>query len=164
MRNVSCRARWVENILKQRDDENKTILSHVAIVIAVFSLFFIIGKWTINNYPDITCFIFLVNALALAFGYMVVATWSIFHSLRITYILPPQLFDIDANYVNSTVDDLKRMFIERLVSDAKKNYRSNYLKMKLLDNSRILLRNALIPLGIAFVYISGVEFLSVFAV
>ena len=95
---------------------------------------------------------------------MVVATWSIFHSLRITYILPPQLFDIDANYVNSTVDDLKRMFIERLVSDAKKNYRSNYLKMKLLDNSRILLRNALIPLGIAFVYISGVEFLSVFAV
>ena len=36
--------------------------------------------------------------------------------------------------------------------------------MKLLDSSRIFLRNALIPLGIAFIYISGIEFLSVFGV
>lgn len=154
----------LESILKHRDDENKTILNHVAIIIAAFSLFFIIGKWTINNYSDITCFILLVNALALAFGYMVVATWTIIRSLGITYTLPPQLSDIGADDINSKVDDLKRMFVERLVSDAKKNFASNILKMKLLNNTRILFRNALISLGIAFVYICGIEFLSVFGV
>ena len=36
----------LEEIFRHRDNENKTILSHVAIIVAIFSLFAVLVKWS----------------------------------------------------------------------------------------------------------------------
>lgn len=151
----------LDDIFRHRDNENKTILSHVAIIVAIFSLFTVLVKWSYQYHDNLSCFLPLIVFLATAFLSMVVSVWSMFLSLSLIYNMPPQLCDIGANDIDSSVTSLRKMFVERMACDAKKNFESNIRKMILLDYSRYFQKTALAFLGISFLYICGVEYLSI---
>ena len=46
----------LDDIFRHRDNENKTILSHVAIIVAIFSLFTVLVKWSYRYHDDIFLF------------------------------------------------------------------------------------------------------------
>lgn len=150
----------LNNIFKHRDEENKNILSHVAIFGAVLSFFYFLGKWTYEHHNDLSYFIPLIIFLCAALFHIVTAIWSISVSLGLPYVMQPQLYEIPKEYTDSSVKVLKKMYIERYANDAKKNHRSNIHKMYLLEYSRFFLRNAIIFLGIAFLFICGKECIS----
>ena len=150
----------LEDIFKLRDDENKTILNHVAIIIAVFSLFYILAKWSYCHHNDLSYFLPLTLYLSFAIVNMTISIWSIFQALRLPYKLPAQIHDIEPEDINSDVNKLKEMFIERFAGDAKNNKKSNERKMLLLDHSRFFLWNGLCYLGFAFLFICVKKYLS----
>ncbi|MEE3485626.1 MAG: hypothetical protein VZQ98_15055 [Bacteroidales bacterium] len=152
--------RKLENILRQRDTENSSLLGHAAIAIGAFSLFFVIGKWALHNHADLVCFVPLVICLSFAFLNMVLSILSMFQAYRLPYMLPAQIYDIPQEHINTDIKDLKEMFLERLVGDAKKNALSNERKIRLLDHSRTFLLYGLAALGVAFVYICCKLYLS----
>ena len=57
----------LENVLRQRDNENSSLLGHAAIAAGAFSLFFIIGKWAFHHHSDFIVFLPLVAFLSFAF-------------------------------------------------------------------------------------------------
>lgn len=150
----------LDNIHKTRQDENTTILNHIAIFVAVFSLFFILGKIAYHHHGDLTYFLPLVFFLSAAFFNLVVSIWSIFQALHQPYALPPQIYHIDEDYTDLDVEALKKMFIERFASDAEICSESNIRKMRLLDHCHYFLKKALLFLGLAFLFICGKEYLS----
>lgn len=150
----------LDNIFKTRQDENTSILSHIALFVAAFTIFFILGKWTYRHHDDLIYFLPLVLFLSIAFFNLIISIWSVFQALRLPYAMPPQIFHIDKEYTNLDVATLKKMFIERFASDAKTCSASNFRKMKLLDHSHFFLKIALIFLGTAFLFICCREYLS----
>ena len=152
----------LDNIFKLRNDENKTILSHVAIIAAVFSLFYSLGKQTINYHDDLTYFLPLSIFLLMALFNMLGSITSMLQSLSLPYSMPSQLHEIDEQYTNLPVKDLKKMQIERFAADAKRNSKSNIRKMYLLNCSRFFLRNAFVFLGIAILFIGAKKYISFF--
>lgn len=154
----------LDNIFKLRNDENKTILSHVAIIAAAFSLFYFLGTQTFKYQDDLTYFLPLFVFLLMALFNMLGSITSMFQSLSLPYSMPSQLHEIDVQYTNLPVVDLKKMQIERFASDAKRNSKSNIRKMRLLNYSRFFLRNAFIFLGIAFLFICAKKYISFFLV
>ncbi|MBR6125737.1 hypothetical protein IKQ19_19445 [Candidatus Saccharibacteria bacterium] len=147
----------LNNIFKHRDEENKNILSHVAIFGTILSFFYFLGKWACDHHDDLSYFMPLMIYLCAALCHIVAAIWSISISLGLPYIMPPQLYQIKEEYTNTSVLDLKKMYIERYANDAEKNHRSNVQKMELLEYSRFFLKTAAIFLGIAFLFICGKE-------
>ncbi|MDY6332303.1 MAG: hypothetical protein SPL52_12430, partial [Fibrobacter sp.] len=143
----------LENIFRQRENENSSLLGHGAITVGVFSLFFIIGKWTLHHHDDLTCFIPLAVILSFAFMNMGLSVFSMFQAYRSLYVLPAQIHDVPKEYTNTDVRSLKEIFLERLAGDSKKNALSNERKMQLMHHSRAFMFYALVALGVAFIFI-----------
>ena len=152
----------LDNIFKLRNDENKTILSHVAIIAAGASLFYFLGEKAVKYQSDLTYFLPLFIFLLMAGFNMLASITTIFQALSHPYSMPCQLHEIDIQDTNLPVNELKRMQIERFAIDAKRNAKSNIRKMFLLNYSRFFLRNAFIFLGIAFLFICGKNHISFF--
>ena len=150
----------LENVLRQRDNENSSLLGHAAIAAGAFSLFFIIGKWAFRHHSDFIVFLPLVAFLSFAFLNMGLSIFSMFQAYRLPYMLPAQIYEIPKEHTNTDVRHLKEIFLERLAGDAKKNALSNERKMRLLNHSRTFLLYGLTSLGLAFVYICCKLYLS----
>lgn len=150
----------LENVLRQRDNENSSLLGHAAIAAGAFSLFFIIGKWAFHHHSDFIVFLPLVAFLSFAFLNMGLSIFSMFQAYRLPYMLPAQIYEIPKEHTNTDVRHLKEIFLERLAGDAKKNALSNERKMRLLNHSRTFLLYGLTSLGLAFVFICCKLYLS----
>ena len=143
----------LEDIFNLRNTENASLLGHAATTAGAFSLFFIVGKWTLHNHSDLILFLPLVVFLSFALMNMGLSVYSMFQAYRLPYKLPAQIYDIPRDYTDQQIRSLKEMFLERLVSDAKMNEWSNERKMRLLDHTRTFLLYGLTSLGVAFIYI-----------
>lgn len=150
----------LENIFRQRENENSSLLGHGAITVGVFSLFFIIGKWTLHHHNDLTYFLPLAAILSFAFLNMGLSVLSMFQAFRSLYVLPAQIHDVPKEHTNTDVRSLKEIFLERLAGDSKKNALSNERKMKLMHHSRTFMFYGLVALGAAFVFICCKLYLS----
>ena len=150
----------LENALRSRESENTSLLGHAAIAAGAFSLFFIIGKWTLHHHSDLTILLPSVVFLSYAFFNMGLSIFSMFQAYRLPYKLPTQIYEIPKEHTNTDVRHLKEIFLERLASDTKKNALSNERKMRLSNQSRSFLLHGLTSLGVVFVYICCKLYLS----
>lgn len=145
----------------QRDNENRTILSHVAIILAIGSLFGVLIKWSHGCCKEPIFLLVLFFFFVGAFCSYILSIWSIFLSLSLKYEMPTQLDQINSEYFKSDVYDAKKDFAERMTRAAKKNSNSNIRKMYLLDYSRFFQKIALVSLAVIFLLICGKEYLSI---
>ena len=147
--------------LAQRNDENATILSHVAIIVAIASLFGILIKWSHHYCPEPVFLPFLMVVFMGAFINLFLSIWSLYLSLSLTYELPTRLGDLNARFFKRSVYDVKRIFAERMTRATKQNSDSNLRKMYLLDYSRSFQKIALLFLASIFLFICGKECFSI---
>lgn len=150
---------YYENLLKFRDSENRTLLSHVAIYIGVCSLFFYLAKWTYHHSSDLYFFVPLVLFLGYSLVSLIFSVSCAFMALSVKYRLPPRDLDV-ANVAGKYEEiDLKRMILSRLLGAGELNYESNYRKMKMMRISRNFVKKCLIFLVVSFLYIAIRNFL-----
>lgn len=154
--------RQLNDVFLQRDNENKTILSHVAIIVAIGSLFIVLIKWTHHFCTDMFSLLFIMVFFITAFCSFFLSIWSMYLSLSLMYEMPVQLDDLNPKVFSRSESSFKSYFAEYMTRAAKKNSENNIRKMFLLERSRYFQKVTLVFLAIILVFLCGQELLSTF--